>query len=321
MNLRGILLGMGLFFAVLVVSALYADVASLQRALVSYPLWMVLPACGLVLCNYALRTVRFRIYLRALGIRVVWREALLIFVGGIFFSVSPGKMGEVFKGYLLHKRHGAHIADSATVVVAERFTDVVALLCLAAVGVSQYGAHVGLFFSVFLLCLGFLAAVAHPRLIPGVVRRIEPRLAQHPRVQALVASVIRIHTSLRVLCQPRWLILGIALASGAWGFECVALRLLFEAAGGGGGMGGTIVIYAMATLFGAVSMLPGGVGTTEAVMIALALQPAFGLRLSLPEVTLVTLLIRFCTLWFGVALGGLSLVAMRHIAPRSEISE
>jgi len=320
MSVRGIFIGIGLFFAVLVLSALYADVASLRRALVAYPLWTVLPACGLVLCNYALRTVRFRIYLRALGIRVLWREALLIFVGGIFFSVSPGKMGEVFKGYLLHKRHGAPITDSATVVVAERFTDVVALLCLAAVGVAQYGAHVGLYLIVLLLCLGFLAAVAHPRLIPAFVRRVEPLLAQHPRLATLLASVHRVHAALRVLCQPRWLLIGIALAAGAWAFECVALRLLFDGAGGGGGIGGVIVIYAMATLFGAVSMLPGGVGTTEAVMIALSLQPAFALHLAAPEVTLVTLLIRFCTLWFGVALGGLFLVLMRHIAPRSPVS-
>lgn len=316
MSLRGIFIALGLFCAVLIASALYADVSSLSRALVHFPLWTVAPACGLVLCNYLLRSIRFRIYLGAIGIRIPWSEALLIFVGGIFFSVSPGKMGEIFKGYLLHKRHEAPITDSATVVVAERFTDVVSLLALAAVGVSQYGAHVGLFISVLVLCLVFLGAVAHPRLVPAVIHRLQPLTQGKPRAQRLLTTITTVHTALRVLCQPRWLLIGTCIAAAAWGFECVALRLLIDAAGGGGGMGGTIVIYAMATLFGAVSMLPGGIGSTEAVMIALCLQPAFGLHLLPPEVTLVTLLIRFCTLWFGVGLGGVALGLMKHITPR-----
>ena len=47
-------------------------------------------------------------------------------------------------------------------------------------------------------------------------------------------------------------------------------------------------------------------------MVALLLAPALGLNLEKPEATLVTLLIRFCTLWFGVGTGALALFVLRR---------
>jgi uncharacterized membrane protein YbhN (UPF0104 family) len=57
-------------------------------------------------------------------------------------------------------------------------------------------------------------------------------------------------------------------------------------------------------LFGLVSFLPGGLGVSEAsstglltLLVPMALGPA----------TVGTIIIRFCTLWFGVSLGGIAL--------------
>ena len=102
------------------------------------------------------------------------------------------------------------------------------------------------------------------------------------------------------------------LAALAWLLEAIAFRLLLDGVSAAGGLGPAIVVYAMATLFGAVSMLPGGVGSTEAVMVALLLAPALGLSLAKPEAALVTLLIRFCTLWFGVGCGAVALFVLRR---------
>ena len=49
-------------------------------------------------------------------------------------SVTPGKMGEVFKSFLLHEYRGISIARTASVVVAERLLDLVALVLLVSVG-------------------------------------------------------------------------------------------------------------------------------------------------------------------------------------------
>ena len=49
-------------------------------------------------------------------------------------SITPGKMGEVFKSWLLKKRTGTPIHASAPIVVAERFTDLLGYLILVAIG-------------------------------------------------------------------------------------------------------------------------------------------------------------------------------------------
>lgn len=312
---RALLLAAGLFLLVLVVLAIVADVRSLRGAWLGFPVQTLLPACALVLGNYALRTVRFRVLLQALGVRLPWPEAALVFIGGFVFSVTPGKMGEIAKGWLLHQRRAVPVTDTATVVVAERFTDVVGLLLLAAVGVAQHGAHVKLFVGVLGLCVAFLLGALQPRLVPAVVSRLQLHW-QGPGMGRLFAAVLRMHAVLAILCTPQRLALGVGLAAAAWFLECIAFRLLLDGAGASGGLGGAVVVYAMATLFGAVSMLPGGVGTTEAVMVGLLLQPGLAFGLDLPHATLATLLIRFSTLWFGVLCGALALVALRRLPVR-----
>lgn len=305
-----------LALAVVLGAGLVADVDRLRGAALAYPWWRVAAACALVLGNYGLRTLRFRFYLRALGLRVSLGEAALVFVAGFLFTVTPGKMGEVVKGWLLKQRRGASVTDVASSVVAERFTDVVGLLAIAALGVAEHGAHSGLFVSVLGLCGAFLLAVLHPTAVPRGLAwgaaRLGPRLP--PRFAAAFAAVQRIHAVLRDLCRPRRLLVGVGLAAAAWLLEAVAFRVLLDGLGAGGGLGAAVVIYAMATLFGAASMLPGGVGSTEAVMVALCLSPGLGLGIDLPQATFATLLIRFATLWFGVILGALCFVPAQRPA-------
>lgn len=298
---RALLLALVLAAAVVAGAGFFADLGKLGAGLAVYPPGRIAAACALVLSNYALRTVRFRYYLGRLSIHLGSAEAGLVFVAGFLFTVTPGKMGEVVKGWLVKQRHGHSATAVASSVVAERFTDVAGLLLVAAAGVWQFGAYRELFLAVCALCLSFLAVVLHPRLVPTLLARV-----RHPRLHRVVAKVSQAHGVLRTLCAPGPLTVGVALAAAAWFLEAVAFRVLLDGLGAGAGLGQAVVIYTMATLFGAVSMLPGGVGSTEAVMVALLLLPALGLGLDRAGATLATLLIRFCTLWFGVALGGLA---------------
>ncbi len=317
MRLRGLLVGLGLFLCVLIASALYADVQRLAEVTQDYPMKRLWPALALALGNYAVRTIRFRYYMGQLHVRLGWLESWLIFVAGFLFTISPGKMGEVYKAWLLKKRRDVAMTTTTTAVIAERFTDTVGLLAIAAVGVAQHGAHTGLFVAVVCLCIGFLAVVIHPSALPRLCDRLAIGWLGRTRLASLLATIRHMHGVMRILCTPRTLLVGIVLASIAWLLECLAFRVLLDGFGAGGGHGEAIVVYAMATLFGAVSMLPGGVGSTEAVMVALCLQETFRFDLLAAEATLVTLLIRLTTLWFAVGLACLCLLALRRL-PRPQ---
>ena len=69
-------------------------------------------------------------------------------------------------------------------------------------------------------------------------------------------------------------------------------------------------VYALSMVGGAVSMLPAGLGGTEAIMTGLLLwvaqdsTPAF----TLAQAVVITLVVRLLTLWLAVALGLLTLL-------------
>src|SRR5207248_2162695 len=78
----------------------------------------------------------WELYLRRLGVRIPLRDSFGIFLSGFSLTVTPGKIGEVLKSYLLREVHGVPMARTAPIVIAERLTDLVALAALALVGVG-----------------------------------------------------------------------------------------------------------------------------------------------------------------------------------------
>lgn len=54
-------------------------------------------------------------------------------------SVTPGKIGEVFKSYLLKEQIGTPISKSAPIVFAERITDFLSLVLLSLTGALMFG--------------------------------------------------------------------------------------------------------------------------------------------------------------------------------------
>ena len=124
----------GRVFAVLVMVGLglYADVQALLDSFALFDWTYLLPALALALGNYLVRFVRWHLYLKEVQVahRVPVLESLAIFTAGLVMSITPGKVGELLKSVMLKERRGVPIPTRATVVVAERLTDFVAVLLL-----------------------------------------------------------------------------------------------------------------------------------------------------------------------------------------------
>jgi len=124
-------------------------------------------------------------------------------------------------------------------------------------------------------------------------------------------------TSARVLLRPQVLYFGFVLALAAWTAEAVGLQLISRITVGPAlPMADAIGIYAVATLVGGLSFLPGGLGSTEAVMIALLSAEGF----SVSDAIVITLICRVITLWFAVAIGWTSVLMLRPRRARREIA-
>jgi len=65
-------------------------------------------------------------------------------------------------------------------------------------------------------------------------------------------------------------------------------------------------IYSVSVLAGALSFIPGGLGSTEAVMVLLLTL----VGVNTPAAIAATLICRLATLWFAVIIGGAVLAAL-----------
>jgi glycosyltransferase 2 family protein len=287
--------------------AMLGDVRQLADRLGGFRWWAFGAALGLALANYAIRFVRWELYLRRQGVRVPPSASALVFGAGLSLSITPGKLGELVKSYLLRQLHDIPATRTAPVVVAERVTDLLALILLAIAGVAGYGLAPSLVVVAASLTAGGLVLLAWPRPTRALID-----LATRPRlVRRLRAPLHDVYGGLASLCRPGPLAAATALAVPAWGCECVGFALIVNAFPGAHvDLGLAIVIYASTTMAGALSFLPGGLGVTEGAMTMWLVHSTA--RLDRATALDATLLTRLATLWFAVVLGLVCLGAARR---------
>ena len=114
--------------------SLYADVAELRQRLAEFGWWAFAAALALSACNYGLRWLRWNVYLAETDVSLPRGTSALVFFSGLGLSITPGKLGELIKCFLVRRLAGVAIARTAPIVVAERVTDLASVLLLALVG-------------------------------------------------------------------------------------------------------------------------------------------------------------------------------------------
>jgi uncharacterized protein (TIRG00374 family) len=293
---------------VLTVLALVGDAPKVLDALRRFPVALLPAILLLTLWNYALRFGKWHLYLRRLRIGAHFVDSLGIFLCGLSMAVTPGKAGELLKSVLLRRRTGTPLAISAPVVLAERLSDGLAMIGLAATGLLLYRTALG---PVAALLLAFLAVIVATQL-PVVRSRLVPWLATHPRLERRAETISSLYSSAQALLSPGLLAIAVGIGLLSWSGECVAFFLVLV--GLGFHLSFTLLIQAafvlaVSTLIGSASLLPGGLGTAESSSAVLLIAIVHAGR---ADAVAATLLIRLCTLWFGVCVGLVALLLFRR---------
>lgn len=312
MTLRGLtqkmLLSIGLGILVIFILSFSADAPRLIVVLRHFE-WGLLPlAIALTLLNYALRFVKWHYFLGVIGVKAPVRLSALIFTAGLSMAITPGKVGELLKAYLLRVHRGVPIGVTAPVILAERLTDGVAMLFLASGGLIAYRIGWETLVPILVALIVVVAASQNPAFAAWLLTLAE----RVPFVSTRVHHLEHALGSARVLFRGKSLLLAIGIGIVSWSGEAIAFYLVLI------GLGippdpmlvvQAAFILSTATLVGAASMLPGGLAAAEGSLVGLLLL--LGVTHDRSVAAAATLLIRFGTLWLGVAVGliGLALVA------------
>jgi uncharacterized protein (TIRG00374 family) len=296
-----------LLFLTWCIAAFRTDIAQINFSSIWAAKEAILVAALLSLFNYALRVGRWVLYLTRLKHSLPIGFAAITYVAGFAFTLSPGKVGEMMRGHYYQKR-GIPMSSSAAAFFVERLMDLLAMLTLAFLAVStssSYSLLIWITVSVIIVLLIILAFAPWQR----IYHWSEARQPLPSRLNKILHGVLKTFLSAKNLLTFPVLALGFGIGLLAWGAEGVGLMMIGAIAPNVPIDWATATgIYSIAIIVGALSFLPGGLGGTEAVMIALLAAHGYPMA----DAIVLTFVCRLLTLWFAVAIGWLAVAALRH---------
>jgi uncharacterized protein (TIRG00374 family) len=258
----------------------------------------------LSLVNYGLRFVRWQVYLGQLGHRIHWLPSLRIYLSGFALTTTPGKAGEVFRGVLL-KQRGVPYPKTLAAFISERLSDLIAIVLLTLVGLSEYPEAKGMVIAGLIGIAIVLLSISSRTILDKTYSWVNMHVG---KCYKLISHVLELLSAARGCHTPRLIIFSTAISLIAWGAEALAFYWVLQWLEADISFSFAVFIYALSMLVGGLSFLPGGLGSSEAVMISLLALKG----MAMPTAIAATVFIRLATLWFAVVIGLVALYRSRH---------
>lgn len=251
---------------------------------------------GLSSLNIILRFFRWQNYLAALGHHLPAARNLQYFVAGFAFTITPAKAGEAVRSLYL-KEDGVSYTNSLAALFVERLTDLLAVVLMtlaAAYSFEDYRWLVWLAGGMTLAVLPLIHSVWLRDLLSELAAKFS-----HNKLGAAIGNIVNLMNSSAALLKSGPLYGGMALSLVACFAVCYMMYVTLNLLGAEVSMTLAVGIYATGILVGALSFLPGGIGSAEAVMIGLLVLAG----VDLTTATAATLICRIAALWYSIVLG------------------
>lgn len=278
---------------------LYGDIGAMVDSARQVSAFAVVAAMVLSTGNFAIRYLRWEYYLRRLGITLPVTESALVFVSGFSMTLTPVRAGEVLKSLMLKETRDLPVARTAPIMVAERITDLAALVLLSALGCLPFPGGL-LFCAGGTIVVALLLLICAYRPLGGLLLELAGKI---PPVKRLLPKMREAYETVWALTDFQPFLVGLLTGTVAWGLQCLCLYVIAGAFTEIAlSLEASLFIYSAPLLAGTVAMVPGGLGLTEASMTALMLELG-GPNVSYAAAAAITLIVRLVALWWAVACG------------------
>jgi uncharacterized protein (TIRG00374 family) len=306
---RALVLGMLASVLVYAVLAVVTDAPAVATALGGFSPAVFVALLGLSSGCYLLRATRWGLLMRTNGYPVRFGEALYLALAGQTMSISPGRVGEIFKPWLARDIAGMPMSRGIALVFGERVADLIAGVILALGGLYALGGGMWTLVAALGAIIAGTAVASSEwfhRMALGVLGK-QQWARKHAESAAAISDTIRSSLSWKTLS---W---STALSILAWGLEGIGFALSLRELGFAQlNLATSVSVYAVATIIGAFTFLPGGIGITEASMAGIL--TATGMAAA--SASAATLITRVVTLWWAILLGWLMIASRPAIFRR-----
>jgi glycosyltransferase 2 family protein len=274
---------------------IYANFDNVIFAFASFN-WFIIPLLLLLsLTNYCIRFLKWHYYINLIDVKIKIIDSFSIFMSGLIMSVTPGKMGELLKSYLVKEVTKTPISKTFPIVFVERITDFVSLIFIALFGAYVFDFGRGIVIGVGIFFLIVLVLLSNRSIAIPLIGLFEKSkfLRKH------LESIHNAYESSYQMLRPLPLIYMTLLSIVSWSFECLGYHLILINFNIGVSFLWSAFSYCFAIIVGSITMLPGGLGVTEGSLTFMLIRNNFPKNIAVAS----TFIIRVATLWFAVLIG------------------
>jgi glycosyltransferase 2 family protein len=298
-------------FGIVAGLVLYADPGKFADLVAKSNYVFLVAALAVSTANLFVRSLKWHVLLKKVSFSTIMPIQML---GITISNFSPGKIAEPVKCIVLKLRTGMAVATTLPSVIWERFLDILVLLVLSIVGIVFFMPLTGSLAAISLVCFAAFVVVIGAVLLffyktsfRALIFRL---LKRFPILNRLSENFIETFSKSRV--EKKGLLLSFIASLVAWLLEGVIIYLCLLSLGVGMNPVALAAVFALATLIGVATTLPGGIGSTDAVMIIFLSALGVDHTVAIAGV----LISRFLSLWYANLVGGISLF---YIARKSKL--
>ncbi|MGP8190292.1 MAG: lysylphosphatidylglycerol synthase transmembrane domain-containing protein [Methanobacterium sp.] len=284
-----------ILFAVVVylIMGVYANFGNLLLALEKFN-WIYLPLMIiLVTLAYFVRFIKWNFFLRNVDVYLPLKQNLFVFFSGLSMTITPAKAGEIWKGWLIREINGENLSNTVPVVIVDRVTDVIGLIILSLTGILYYKSGIYVLLILVILFAAFIIAIKSETISNRLISILETRAGRYS------GDIKDMHETFKRSLASKYLVGMSLLAVLAWFLECLSIFFVIQGFGQSISLVLSVFLYSFASIVGAVSLIPGGLGVAEATLSGLLVIFGFSSSIAVGA----ALIIRLGTLWYGAILG------------------
>ena len=244
--------------------------------------------------------IKWHFLLKNCEIDIPLTKSITVFLSGLAFDITPGKLGALMKSQILKTSFNIPRTKTAPIVLVEKVYDLIGAILASIVGIIILGMDVYLIIiAILVLAMVFFFLYYRPASELFFKRVTKTKFfSKYVENISELDKIVQKSTNVKVaticilLAITYWFIISSAVYYTLIAFDVNILDYLK-----------VLSIYATSILLGAISFIPGGVGITEGALAGLFTLEGIDVSTAL----ILSVIIRIFVLWYSVSIGFISL--------------
>ncbi|MDQ0202591.1 lysylphosphatidylglycerol synthase transmembrane domain-containing protein [Pectinatus haikarae] len=301
---KKVILGLLLSLIVFTIIIFLGNVKELIRVFETSNKKYFLLATFFTILIYSGRFLKWDIFLMELNIHIPLKKNIPIFLSGLSMGITPGKVGEVLKSYILKEKYKIDFCFTAPTIIGERLTGVLGCFCLFLLSIIILGKDD--VYSYYILSMVVLVAGTAITFFKcqQFANYIFESIGKIKFINKRIQYVENFYNSAVKILGLKMILIGICISIFYWLMECFVFYNVLRAFNVNFDFSLCVFILTISSIGGGLSLMPGSIGILEGGLIGLLVYQGLDYTLA----SEITLIYRFFAMWSVIMIGGVFLV-------------